>query len=734
MDGALRHGTNAGAIARFVRAMVGPDADIDSIRHARVLLVYSLTLLGVSIGWGGMHIAAGASELGLLFLLCAAFVLGSLVDLWRNHVPKRTSHMLLVTALLTTCLATGLSGGLRATNVCPFLILMVAAVFLLGRSGLAWAAASLIAALGFQIAEWCGVDFPDTVPSADLPLDQFLTWFSTAIVVFFFSWAHESSRAVNVRQLRDANRALQESEGKYRMVVSHASDAIVLVQDDRIVFYNERAVEWSGCSEQELAGREYLKFVYGPDRDTAEREVNTPSERPKALRGRLIDKFGRLLYVEATSVLVAWGGRPASLFFIKDVSERRKTEEALRRAAESIRHAQRMEAVGRLAGGVAHDFNNYLTTIVGAAVSLEEKLPRDHSGTEIEDIRHAADLASTLTHQLLAFGRKQLLNPVVVDLNNVVADLGSVLQRMVGEDIEVATVLRPGLGRVRLDPGQIEQVITNLAVNARDSMPHGGRLSIGAENVTITERPMDREGRTGDFVCLTVTDTGVGMDRETAEHVFEPFFTTKPSGSGLGLAVVYGIVTQHEGWVSVDSVVGSGTTFRVYLPACDAPETPAVSGSKVDPPDGNQRRVLIVEDMAPIRRYTAGVLRKHGYLVFEADCAEEALRQYEAEGGQVDLLLADVMLEGMSGVSLAKALMARDPKLRVLLSSGYVESDLDRLGVETSLMPFIHKPYDPNRLLASVHDALAPNDGGKIAFGRAYQDERTSSAKIIDPT
>lgn len=695
-------------LTKVTLSMTGPRPDLAVFYRARALLAFAALLFGLAVSWGSVHFVAGAHHLGSLFFVCAGIVVLIGMYLRRTHRVELAAHLVVSAGLVGTALATALTGGLRATNVCPYFMLIVASVFLLGRAGLPWAGASILTALGFEVAAWAGVTLPDTIPSSSASLDRFVTWISSAFVVFFFAWAYESSRVRNIARLNQANDALAESEATYRLVVAHANDAIVLVCEGAVVFFNDRAREMIGIQDEELVGRDFLDFVYPADRTRAEqRHADRMRGRfhDRAFEARLVNQRGSVVFVEVSAALLRWEGRPAALYFLKDVTARRQTEHALRRAEKSLRRAQRLEAIGRVAAGVAHDFNNYLSTIRGAAESIDTRSQAgERPDTEIDEIRKATELAATLTRQLLAFGSKQTLKPAVVQLNHVIEELRPMIERLVGDAVELRTDLGDDLGPVRLDAGQIEQVIMNLLLNATEAMPEGGRLTVATENADLSDAtgPVDPDTTRGAFVCLTVQDSGTGMDADTLEHAFEPFFTTKRAGSGLGLAVVYGIVKQHEGWISIDSEPGKGTIFRVYLPRCDVEERsldePAVGGAG--------RCVLLVEDLDSVRRYTAGVLRKHGYHVCEASDVRQAERCYESEPGPFDLLLVDVVLEEDSGLALVEALRARDPSLKVLLSSGYVENDLARMGLSAKGYPFLQKPYDPQTLLRAVRDAI----------------------------
>jgi len=373
--------------------------------------------------------------------------------------------------------------------------------------------------------------------------------------------------------------------------------------------------------------------------------------------------------------------------------------------------AQKMESVGRLAGGVAHDFNNLLTVITGCSEELLQGLPAGSILREdAEAIRQAGARAAALTRQLLAFSRRQILQPRVLDLNRVVADVGLMLRRLLGEDVEVSAVLEPELGRVLADPNQLHQVLLNLAVNARDAMPSGGRLTIETSNFEVGLPPgAGASGpRPGRYVRVSVTDTGVGMDAATQQHVFDPFFTTKPPGlgTGLGLSTVYGIVNQSGGWVSVRSEPGAGSTFDICLPRVeDRPEAPTPPAAAVAAT--GTETVLVVEDQADVRRITCRMLGGAGYDVIEASGAEEALAVAAARAGPIHLLVADVVMPGTSGPALAARLAAVRPELRALFVSGYAPGVAVHPGVISGELPYVQKPFTAAALRLKVREALA---------------------------
>jgi CheY-like chemotaxis protein len=370
-----------------------------------------------------------------------------------------------------------------------------------------------------------------------------------------------------------------------------------------------------------------------------------------------------------------------------------------------------MEAVGTLAGGIAHDFNNLITVIKGHCELIIRKIAKDNPlNDNLEEVLQAASSASMLTSQLLAFSRRQMFQLVSMDINSLIIDLKKMISRLIGEDISLKTKLDQCPTFVKADPTQITQVIMNLSLNARDSMSNGGDLIIRTENVTLkgNKEKSVPESQIGKFVCLTIQDTGIGMEEQTLQHIFEPFFTTKGpgEGTGLGLSVVYGIIKQHKGWIDVHSEEGKGTTFKIYLPAF-----PLVKNTKnkrnISIPKGKGERILLVEDESAVRKYVKEALEENGYWIFDASMAKEALDIFEKEGGNFDLVLSDVVLPEINGLHLIELLMLRKPDLKVLLTSGYMDKKSQWPVIKEKGFPFLQKPYNLDDLFKAVKQILA---------------------------
>ena len=420
-----------------------------------------------------------------------------------------------------------------------------------------------------------------------------------------------------------------------------------------------------------------------------------------------------LLLLYGASVGIVWGGWRT---IVRQRRERERAEEEKERMEFQLRESQKMEAVGRLAGGVAHDFNNLLTVIaLGSDLLLSDLGEDDPKRQDVEEIKKATGRATSLTRQLLTLSRRQVFEPTALDINSIVTDMEKMLHRLIGEDVKLETVLEPKLGSVEADRGNIEQVIMNIVVNAGDAMPNGGKITIRTENMVLNEKDAAGipEAKPGEFICLSIEDTGTGMDKETREHIFEPFFTTKAKGkgTGLGLSIVYGIVKQFGGWIKVYSELGQGSTFRVCIPAS--------SGSSEDKNKlteetvslqelyGNGERILLVDDDESIRAAAYRLLTENGYSVFSAGSAEEALTIFNREDGNFQLVLSDVVLPGKSGVELAGQLLVLQPELHIVLSSGYANDKAQLSVVQEKGYPFIQKPYAVEKLLRSVKENVA---------------------------
>jgi two-component system cell cycle sensor histidine kinase/response regulator CckA len=513
------------------------------------------------------------------------------------------------------------------------------------------------------------------------------------------------------RELRDAKAraALRATEASFQALVEHAPVGIYRsTPEGRFLSVNAALVRMLGYeSAADVLALDMGRDVYA---DAAERqrlvERDSYSDRQyDNVEATWKRRDGRLLTVQLSVRAVRSGAGQVEYYetFVRDVTDQRRLQ-------QQVLQSQKMEAVGRLAGGIAHDFNNLLTVITSYSdLLLEDLAPGDAKRDDLEQVRKAADGAAALTRQLLAFSRQQVVEPRVVSLNTVVEGLQKILRRVIGEDIDLTTTLAPDLGAVRADVGQLEQVLMNLAVNARDAMPTGGRLTVETANVEHDpEFARHREAAAvRRFAMLAVSDTGCGMDEATKARIFEPFFTTKEpgKGTGLGLATVYGIVKQAGGFIWVYSEPGQGTSFKIYLPQVEAAaeRVTAVAGARVP---GGTETVLLVEDAAAVRAVTKQVLERQGYTVLEAADGEAAVQLAQRHHGAIHLLLTDVVMPRVSGRDLAQQLGRVRPDLKVLYASGYTDDSVVRHGILESGIAYLQKPFTPESLARKVRDVL----------------------------
>jgi two-component system, cell cycle sensor histidine kinase and response regulator CckA len=512
------------------------------------------------------------------------------------------------------------------------------------------------------------------------------------------------SMLIDITERKRTEAALRESEEQYRLIAEHSRDLIVLLdRGGRVLYASPSHQHVLGYAPVELIGRSAIDVVHPDDRALVLREWTTLAARGHIQTTvRVRHANGDWLSMEtSSSILDKQGG---TLNVARDVTERKRLE-------AQLLQSQKMETIGRLAGGIAHDFNNLLTAITGYADFALEDLPQDSAvRNDIEELRKSADRATSLTRQLLAFARKQMIEPRIVNLNQLVGDMGGFIRRLVGELIELSMLPAADLGSVRVDTNQIEQVIVNLVVNARDAMPQGGRLAIETANVVLDAGYADEhvDVKPGRYVMLTVGDTGVGMDAAVQEHLFEPFFTTKGpgKGTGLGLATCYGIVKQHGGYILPYSEPGRGTLMKIYLPRVDEPLDPLPDAEAYTNARGDET-ILLVEDEAAVRELAVRVLRGQGYTVLEAGDGLQALQLIAQEqAAQVDLLVTDVVMPGLGGGQLAERLIAMRPGIKVLFTSGYTQDAVLHAGQLAPGTHFLHKPFSPAALAHKVRGLL----------------------------
>ena len=507
-------------------------------------------------------------------------------------------------------------------------------------------------------------------------------------------------------------RALRESQERFQFVARATNDGVWdwdLVADAR--WWNEGVNTIFGYTPAQVApdASWWYENIHPEDRDRIVTDVHAAIDRGaeswsaeyryRKADGSYADVFDR------GYVLHDGEGRPVRMIgAMMDVTQRKQLE-------DELRQAQKMEAVGRLAGGVAHDFNNLLTIIMGRSALLLGRLKaEDPNRKSVELIQKTAARAASLTGQLLAFSRKQVLQRKVLDLNSTVGELSDMLRRLIGEDVDLLLTLGLAPARVNADRGQLEQALLNLAVNARDAMPRGGTLGVETDCVELGPAPPDRPDALppGPYAVLRVMDTGVGMDAATQARIFEPFFTTKEpgKGTGLGLSMVHGVVRQHGGAIHVRSVMGGGTTFEIYLPQVEAATLSSTADEAGPRPATGQETILLVEDEEDVRALAREVLERHGHRVLEAGDGLQALQRYEAEGEHIDLILTDVVMPRMSGRELVDRVRARRPAMPVLYMSGYTEDAILRHGVRDASMLLLGKPFTPADLIGKVREVL----------------------------
>ena len=516
--------------------------------------------------------------------------------------------------------------------------------------------------------------------------------------------------ALERRRAREATEAaltaLRASEAKFaKAFYANPSGMAITALDGLLVDVNESFLRTLGYTRDEVVGRNTVEL--GLWRDPADRgrvlAAVQAGGHVENLELEFRTKAGVLRTLLYSAERIELDGAPHILALTTDITERRRLE-------EELRQSQKMEAIGQLAGGVAHDFNNILTAIHGYADLLGDELPPGDARLEdVEEIRKAARRAAQLTRQLLAFSRKQVLEPRVLDLNALIENLGKMLSPLLGENIELTSALAPGLHAVRADPNQLEQVILNLAINARDAMPKGGKLTIETSNVELDEHYATRHVGVvaGRYVMLAVSDTGTGMDEQTKARIFEPFFTTKEpgKGTGLGLSTVYGIVKQSGGNIWLYSEPGRGTTFKIHLPAVDASVEAAPATATAGGLAGVET-ILMAEDDEQLRRLAYRALAGHGYTVLEAGSSSAALEVARRHSGPIHLLLTDVIIPGMDGRSLAQAVQAERPGLRVLFMSGYADKAIVHHGVLDAGVAYLAKPFTTEAIARKVREVL----------------------------
>jgi PAS domain S-box-containing protein len=518
----------------------------------------------------------------------------------------------------------------------------------------------------------------------------------------------------DITELKRSEEELRRSEEAYRNLLETARDVIFTVSPDgTLASLNPAFHAITGWSVADWIGKPFSLILHPDDLPLAMEKFNRglQGELNEVFELRVSARLGGYVVGEFIIVPQIQNGKVVNILGIaRDITERKQAEQEMASLQEQLRQSQKMEAIGRLAGGIAHDFNNLLTVIKGnSQLSLLDLREGDPLKANIEEIRTASERASDLIKQLLAFSRKQIMEMQVIDLNLILMKLDNMLHRILGEDIELATILTEGIGKVKADPGQIEQVVVNLAVNSRDAMPSGGKLTIETANVQLDEEYARRHiaVKPGQYVMLSVSDTGVGMIPEVKERVFEPFFSTKEigQGTGLGLSTVYGIVKQSGGNIWVYSEPGQGATFKIYLPQVDEPLSELKEVVSEEIPRGDET-ILIVEDEEIVRKLAVRILKGLGYTILEAPEGGAALILCEDFKKPIHLILTDVVMPGMSGLKLVERLREIHPEIKVLYMSGYTDNAILHHGVLEKGTHFIQKPFTLENLARKVREVL----------------------------
>lgn len=520
-----------------------------------------------------------------------------------------------------------------------------------------------------------------------------------------------------IKDRKQAEEAFRASEKRTKNTFNAINDAIFLhplLEDGFAPFIevNDTACERYGYTREEfstLAAPDITIKADAKTRGTQAQRKNLRDAR-QIFEATHVTKSGKNIPVEVNSTTIELDGKPMILSVARDITERKQAEIARAKLEEQLHQAQKMESIGRLAGGVAHDFNNILCAITGnATLVLEDLSSGDPLHESLTEIVSASARASSLTAQLLAFSRKQVIEPRVINLSDLIENLHPMLVRLLGEDTLLKTLPKKDLGRVLADPGQVEQVVLNLAINARDAMPDGGELVIETADILLDEdyRAEHANTKPGNYVMIAVSDTGSGMDAATREKIFEPFFTTKQlgQGTGLGLATVYGIVEQSGGRIEVYSEPGEGTSFKIYFPRVLEEAKPLVKSS-VSKTAGGQETVLVVEDEKMVCRLAVKLLSRRGYQVLSATSPGEAIAMVEQHEGPIDLLLTDVIMPKINGRELADKITELQPEIKVLFTSGYTQNIIAHHGVMDENVEFLAKPYSLEALASRVREVL----------------------------
>ena len=510
---------------------------------------------------------------------------------------------------------------------------------------------------------------------------------------------------------------LNTSEEKYRQLVQNASEVILVIQNGMVRFFNPKTIELTGFFEEELTNRPFVEMVHPEDSEIVSEHFEEVLRVGRETGGhtfRIITKDGNIRWLETNTVSIKWDGEPATLSFMTNITERRRAEEEKERIQVQLLQAQKMEAVGTLAGGIAHDFNNLLQVVQGYADLLLHTADHDERHyLAVQSIAGAAKRGAELTRQLLTFSRTGESYRRPLDLNHKILEFERLLERTIPKMIRIRLELADDLKIVNADATQVEQMLMNLAVNAKDAMPEGGELVIKTENVVLNAEfcRIHPDANPWVYAMLTVSDSGHGMDEETLGHIFEPFFTTKKvgKGTGLGLAMVYGIVKSHRGFISCSSRPGEGTTFKVHLPTVEQEVELVQEDEIATSTKGGNERILLVDDENIIRDLGIQLLGESGYTVLTAADGESALELYRKEQSQIDLVILDLLMPGMGGMKCLEELLSIDPEARIIISTGYAVDGSTKETVETRTSGCIHKPFARDQILDMIREVLDAN-------------------------
>lgn len=513
--------------------------------------------------------------------------------------------------------------------------------------------------------------------------------------------------------MKDLNEKREEYSEIYHIIVENAGEGIVIAQDEKILFVNRKMLEISGYSFKEVLSRPFLEFVYPEDRPQVMElymQMIKGQEAPEHYQLRIIHKNGNPVWIETTTVPIIWKGKTATLNFIRDITEIKKAEEEKNKLQMQLIQSQKMEAIGRFVAGIVHDFNNILTAIKGFAELAHLKLPENDSLKKYFDsILFSVENAEKLVKYMLAFSRKHILKPEIINLNDLIKSMKEILKRLIGEDIILITNLSPDLGVVEADPLQMEQVILNLIVNAKDAMPRGGKFIIETKNIDLDESYIKKHEklRKGQYVLISVTDTGIGIPEEIRDKIFEPFFTTKEGKrTGFGLSIVYEIVKKHGGDIVVHSELYKGTTFEIYLPRVDKDLQKKIEPEEEKILKGSET-ILVVDDDERICQLLVEMLKKLGYKVLEAKDYNTALFLAQFYDKKIDLVISDVVIPGINGPKLIKRIKNFRPDIKVLYMSGYPDEVVENYGIKKKEFNFIDKPFTMKSLSKKIRDVLS---------------------------